>query len=104
MKRRDFLASASAMALPVMVNGFGITSLSNRSSLVRSLMGTAAAATDRILVIIYLNGGNDGLNTVIPLQYYSKYQSIRSNIAIPQSKVLTLSGMAEAGLHPSMTG
>ncbi|MDR6808785.1 uncharacterized protein (DUF1501 family) [Dyadobacter sp. BE34] len=104
MKRRDFLASASAMALPVMVNGFGITSLSNRSSLVRSLMGTAAAATDRILVIIYLNGGNDGLNTVIPLQYYSKYQSIRTNIAIPQNKVLTLSGMAEAGLHPSMTG
>ncbi len=92
------------MALPVMVNGFGITSLSNRSSLVQSLMGTAAANSDRILVIIYLNGGNDGLNTVIPLQYYSKYQSIRTNIAIPQNKVLTLSGMAEAGLHPSMTG
>jgi uncharacterized protein (DUF1501 family) len=104
MKRRDFLASASAMALPVMVNGFGITSLSNRSSLVQSLMGTAAVNTDRILVIIYLNGGNDGLNTVIPLQYYPKYQSIRSNIAIPQNRVLPLSGMPEAGFHPVMTG
>ncbi|WP_353718620.1 DUF1501 domain-containing protein [Dyadobacter sp. 676] len=104
MKRRNFLASASAMALPVMVNGFGITSLSSRSSLVQSLMNTAAVNTDRILVIIYLNGGNDGLNTVIPLQYYSKYQSIRSNIAIPQNKVLPLSGMPEAGLHPVMTG
>lgn len=92
------------MAVPVMVNGFGITSLSNRSSLVQSLMGTAAANTDRILVIIYLNGGNDGLNTVIPVQQYAKYQSIRTNIAIPQSKILALSGTTEAGFHPVMTG
>lgn len=104
MKRRDFFTSATSFLLPVVLNGFAFKSLAKSSGLVKSLMQTAALNSDRILVIIYLGGGNDGLNTVIPLEHYSKYNELRSNIAIPESQVLRLSGNLETGLHPAMIG
>jgi uncharacterized protein (DUF1501 family) len=104
MKRRDFLAAASGMLLPVAVNGFGIKALTRDSALVRSLSKSVAVNTDRVMVIIYLNGGNDGLNTVIPKEYYQQYNALRSNIAIPENKILSLSNNSVTGLHPSMTG
>jgi uncharacterized protein (DUF1501 family) len=57
-----------------------------------------------VLVLIQLNGGNDGINTVIPLEYYSNYVNARTNIAIQESKVLNFEGTNKIGLHPSMTG
>ncbi|TDE08553.1 DUF1501 domain-containing protein [Dyadobacter psychrotolerans] len=104
MQRRDFLAAASTMLLPVVLDGFRIKSYGKDSPLVKSIMKTAALNNDKILVVIYLNGGNDGLNTVIPLEYYSKYNALRTNIAIPEAQVLRLSGNLETGLHPAMTG
>jgi uncharacterized protein (DUF1501 family) len=104
MKRREFIASASSMILPLTVHGMGIKSFTENSSIVKSIAKTSAAVSDRILVIIYLNGGNDGLNTVIPLDQYSKYNSLRSNIAIPEKSVLKLAGNLNTGFHPAMTG
>jgi len=92
------------MLLPVMVDGFGVNTLAKNSALVRSVMRTPAVNGDRILVIVYLGGGNDGLNTVIPLEHYSDYNNLRTNIAIPENKVLKLAGNLETGLHPAMTG
>ncbi|WP_229206903.1 DUF1501 domain-containing protein [Dyadobacter crusticola] len=104
INRRDFLAATSSMVLPVMLNGFGVKAFARNSALVNSLHEAATANPDRVLVIIYLNGGNDGLNMVIPVEHYSRYQSLRSNIAIPENKVLTLGSSKEMGLHPAMTG
>ena len=59
-------------------------------------------APDKVLVLIQLSGGNDGLNTVIPLQYYDAYHSARTNIAIPADKVLRLEGFDGTGLNPAM--
>jgi uncharacterized protein (DUF1501 family) len=58
--------------------------------------------TDHVLVLIQLNGGNDGLNMVIPLDQYGAYQSARSNIAVVENQVLKLT--TETGLHPQMGG
>ena len=44
--------------------------------------------TDHVFVLIQLAGGNDGLNMVIPLDMYANYYNARTNVAIPQSKVL----------------
>jgi len=104
MKRREFFTAASSLLLPVVVDGFGVKSLARDSALIQSLMKTTAVFTDRILVVIYLDGGNDGLNTVIPLDQYSAYDALRHNIAIPKDKVLSLGTAATSGLHPAMTG
>lgn len=58
--------------------------------------------SDRILVLIQLNGGNDGLNTVMQLDNYDVLDNLRSNIQIPENKLLKLSD--KNALHPSMTG
>ena len=104
MKRREFFAAASSMMLPVMVNGFGVKAMAEDSAFVRSLLKTTAAYSDRILVVIYLDGGNDGLNTVIPKDQYSAYNALRGNIGIPENRILSLSNNDKMGFHPAMTG
>jgi len=62
MKRRDFLQKAiTASALPLFINGFPIQTLADNPII--QYLGKAGAE-DRVLVLIQLNGGNDGLNTV----------------------------------------
>ncbi len=58
--------------------------------------------TDRVLVIIRLEGGNDGLNTIIPLNQYANYFAARTNVAIPENKVLKPKGVTEWGFHPAL--
>jgi uncharacterized protein (DUF1501 family) len=61
-------------------------------------------ADDRVLVIVQLYGGNDGLNTVIPLDQYGVLSQVRANVLIPEGEVLPLTGLGATGLHPSMGG
>lgn len=101
MKRRDFLLNTlQATALPAVLNGFSIKAFAADSPLIQLLGQTTP--TDHVLVIVQLSGGNDGLNTVIPIDTYSNYFNARSNIAIPQNRILSLT--AKTGLNPAMTG
>lgn len=103
MKRRSFLKSAAMGAVvPVTIGGYGMRTYG--SSPLLHALARRAAATDRVLVIIQLNGGNDGLNTLIPTDQYSNLSKARSNVLIPENKVLALSGKTGVGLHPAMTG
>src|SRR5688500_1013688 len=104
MKRRAFLQKTlpAATVLPALINGYSVSAFAADSPLVRALM-QSTTDTDHVLVIIQLSGGNDGLNTVIPVSNYSSYYNARTNIAIPQPRVLTLVNSG-AGLHPSMSG
>jgi uncharacterized protein (DUF1501 family) len=54
---------------------------------------------DKILVVFELNGGNDGINTVIPIAD-PNYVLARPTLAIPKNEVLMLDEWA--GLHPSL--
>jgi uncharacterized protein (DUF1501 family) len=102
MKRRNFIRNSLALLAPTMIGGNPIHILQDHPLLNSSLLATSN--NDKVLVIIQLNGGNDGLNTVIPLSEYSNYYSARTNIAIPENKVLKLTGNDATGIHPSMTG
>jgi uncharacterized protein (DUF1501 family) len=105
MKRRDFLRSSipAATVLPAIINGYSVKAFNASSPLIQALMQTTTD-TDHVLVIVQLSGGNDGLNTVIPISTYSNYFNARSNVAIPQASILSLSGNSATGLHPAMTG
>ncbi|HMT28954.1 MAG TPA: DUF1501 domain-containing protein [Bacteroidia bacterium] len=55
---------------------------------------------ERVLVVIQLSGGNDGLNTFIPFKNDSYYQ-LRGNLAIPVNSILKVD--SEMGFNPGMT-
>lgn len=105
MKRRDFFKQTlpATVMLPALINGFSVNAHTGSSALVQALL-SGTTDTDKVLVIIQLNGGNDGLNMVIPIEFYSNYFNARQNIAIPQNKILSLNGKAGTGLHPAMKG
>ncbi|MCI1752696.1 MAG: twin-arginine translocation signal domain-containing protein [Flavobacteriales bacterium] len=77
MNRRDFLRTTTMAT----VGGVAVRGFSN------PLMAPLGSelAEDRVLVIVQLFGGNDGLNTVIPLDQYSLLQQFRSNVMIPRA-------------------
>jgi uncharacterized protein (DUF1501 family) len=103
VKRKEFLKiTIPATVMPVVINGFSLKSFGAVSPLANML--GASADNDRVLVIIQLQGGNDGLNTIIPIDGYSNYYNARTNIAISQNSILPLMGESKTGLHPSMSG
>ena len=58
--------------------------------------------TDRVLIIIQQNGGNDGLNTIFPLDQYDNLKAARSNMLMPATSILKLTD--KTGIHPAMEG
>jgi len=101
MERKKFIRNSLALLAPTMISGNPIHILQDHPLLNTELLGTSS--TDKVLVIIQLSGGNDGLNTVIPLSNYNNYYNARTNIALPEKKILKLTGNNATGIHPSMT-
>lgn len=101
MERRKFLRNSLALITPTMISGSPIHVLNNHPLFNDALLSTSN--NDKVLVIIQLSGGNDGLNTVIPISNYNKYFNARSNIAIAENKVLKITGNDATGLHPSLS-
>jgi len=71
----------------------------------------AGVPEDRVLVVVQLGGGNDGLNTVVPFGS-ADYYNARPSLAIPapgrgtgqNAAALTIDGADGVGLHPNLTG
>jgi len=95
MQRKTFLKSTLPIAaIPFLRSCFNFDFLK---------MSSASANTDgRVLVLVQLEGGNDGLNTVIPLDKYAELTNARKNILIPDKFVLPLKNSSVTGLHPAM--
>ena len=74
------------------------------------LAAHAATSSDyKALVCIFLYGGNDANNTIVPLDTagYANYAQTRSYLALPQAQLLPLavaSGAPQYGLHPALPG
>ena len=101
MKRRSFLRHVShAMAVQGVIGsmGFRMPGSESLTSLLR-----LAADQDKVLVMIFLEGGNDGLNTVIPLDQLSALNKVRPHVILPENKLLNLEG-TQSAFHPAMTG
>ncbi len=103
MKRRQFLqTTAAGVVVPTMLNGMSINAYSD--SLLLQSMVHPGVDTDHVLVLIYLGGGNDGLNTTIPLNYYDNYVKARPGIYQNTKDLLPLNGYPNLALHSSMKG
>lgn len=98
MKRRDFLKRGVTFVSLSLASSHMMMQTSNAGNSVFA-QASNLSGEDRMLVIIQLGGGNDGLNTVVP---YSNglYYDARPNLAIPESDVLTINN--EIGLNPNM--
>ena len=96
MKRRDFIKNSSAATIPVMLGKVNVSALNN------PFFKLLNQEDDRVLVLIQMSGGNDGLNMILPKDQYANLAAVRSNILVPESSILDLTDTV--GLHPSMTG
>ncbi|MDB5275491.1 MAG: hypothetical protein JWR61_446 [Ferruginibacter sp.] len=100
MKRRTFFKyTLPSVVMPALLGGFKINAFAG-NPLLQNLLH--ADTNGRVLVVIQLAGGNDGLNTVIPIEFYGAYKNARPNIAIAQEKILPLNGCNATGLNPAM--
>jgi uncharacterized protein (DUF1501 family) len=99
--RRDFLARGLygiglGAGLPVFL------SRTTAALTAQALEGTSMERhPERILVVLELSGGNDGLNTVVPYADPAYYRA-RPRIGIPEKEVLKAND--HFGFHPSMVG
>ena len=99
LNRREFLKRGIT---------FVSLSLASRSMLMQvtpghdTVFGQAStlSGNSRLLVVIQLNGGNDGLNTVIPYGT-GLYYDARPKLAVPPTEILPITG--QIGLHPKFT-
>ena len=98
MKRRKFLkATGAVVSLPILLNGFRLSAMPRRS-----IFNAISDESDRVLVLIQMNGGNDGLNAILPLDQYDRLANVRSNILIPENEILGITDTV--GLHPALAG
>jgi uncharacterized protein (DUF1501 family) len=99
LNRRDFLRTSGAAALFAATPGLAYS----------QVVGGGGDFTDyRALVCIFMFGGNDSFNMLVPGSgpEYDAYALSRQNLAIPQGDLLPLAtqGQGSFGVHPSMGG
>jgi uncharacterized protein (DUF1501 family) len=89
--RRDFLKSSTLLALAPTVPGF----------LAQTARAAKVERDSRILVVVQLDGGNDGINTVVPFadEGYAKH---RKTLLLPKDRLIKVND--KVGLHQSMDG
>ncbi len=100
MNRRNFLRQTGAISLPLLGGLSGVQAL-HSSRLSQLLDGVD---NDKVLVLIQLLGGNDGLNTLIPLDQLSALNTVRPNVVLPEGSLLQLNPGAAQAFHPRMQG
>ena len=95
MKRRSFIQKSSFLSVPLLLNGLPLNALNKHR-----VYKTINDDSENVLVLIQLNGGNDGLNTIIPVDKYGILGNFRSNILIPENEVINIED--NIGVHPVM--
>ncbi len=98
-QRRKFIKMA-------MIGGAStVFATQNKLNLISSALASDYSTINdyKSLVCIYLRGGNDGFNMVVPLasSEYSNYQKARQSLAIPKNSLLAVAN-GQHGFHPSM--
>ena len=89
MIRRNFIKTSGLLSLTPLVPGF-----------VNTLSASTKAETDqKILLVIEMSGGNDGINTLVPFAD-DEYRKVRPNLALKSDRLHKIND--SLGLHRSM--
>ena len=96
-QRPDFPRRATALG-----SSLGVVGLGSLAAL--APMRSARAADYKALVCVFLYGGNDGSNTIVPTDAtrHQQYSAVRGAMALPRGSLLALAG-SDFGLHPSLS-
>ncbi len=93
--RRRWLKQSSTLA--------GALGLGSAAHLLSAQNALAQSSDYKALVCIFLYGGNDGANTVVPTDgRYTAYRNVRGSMAIPLASLLPITGVP-FGLHPALS-
>jgi uncharacterized protein (DUF1501 family) len=96
ISRRDFIKSTAMFSIPFTLGGFRLFGLSSQHA---PLLTTD---NDKILVLVQLQGGNDGLSTIFHAGQYANLNAVRNNIMIPENTILNFHN--GYGFHSAMQG
>ena len=101
MRRRDFIKTVAlgSAGAALTYNSIPLTALGFNPKTLKLI--NPMIDTDKVLVVVQMLGGNDGLNTVVPYQD-SMYYTKRPTLGIPTSSVLDIPN-STMGLHPQLT-
>ena len=93
--RREFISTVLGSSAVVSLSGLA------PDVFYQAALADEAKKDGRVLVVVQLSGGNDGLNTVVPYRH-DVYRENRKALRVSKDDVLTLD--KEYGLHPAMDG
>ena len=95
MKRRDFIHNFShALAASTMLPHLSYLDASKKYSLLENTVDPG-----KILIVLRMDGGNDGLNMITPMDQYANLDKVRPHVIIPEKKLIQL-GKNDLAFHP----
>jgi uncharacterized protein (DUF1501 family) len=99
LTRRSFVSRTAGLALAV-YGGGALTSFAFEDGIARA--ASQAAATNKVLLSVFLAGGIDGLNVLFPAGD-PKYYALRPNLALGQTTGTAYTGDSRLRWHPAMS-
>lgn len=106
-QRRSFLKNASMVCAGLSTSASSIFQLKNLAAM--SSQHLTGASDYKALVCVYLGGGADSFNMLVPRGQaeYAEYQTTRSNLSLAQDQLLAINPLnisgVQYGLHPAMS-
>ncbi len=94
MNRRSFIKKSVFASIPLTLGGFPLSGISKNNA------SFAGGDNDHILVLVQLQGGNDGLSTIFNAAQYDNLQAVRGNIILPKSSIINFHN--DYGFHSAM--
>ena len=100
--RRDFFRQAACAA----VGTLSIATTLRDLRFINAAVAQTVLTDYKALVCIFLSGGNDSNNLIVPINDYANYASVRQNLALPLASLLPVTSLNpdgnSYGLHPTL--
>lgn len=96
INRRDFIRTSAFATIPLTLGGIPLFATAKPNS------SFVSGGNDKILVLVQLQGGNDGLAMIYDAGQYANLNAVRGNIVIPESSIINFHN--QYGFHSAMLG